>query len=394
LFTDGEEKGLLGARAFVSQHPWTKDVAFVLNFEARGTSGPSIMFETSDRNGWLIRNFGQAASHPVGNSLSYEIYKRLPNDTDFTVFRRAGFSGLNFAFIDGLGYYHTSQDSIQNMDLGSLQHQGDYLVELTRQFGNGVSDDPRPANVVYFDVLGKIFVNYGSGIANFMLGFVSILVALTLYLGFKRGLLKPGLCVAGISSMILGVAITILGAWVISWITIAIRMPRIHLGLRYHPGFYILSFSAIGLACGTAFYSAVCRRIGPENVAAGTLLGWLALTLAVSIYLPGASYICLWPLFFTVLGWVAVFVKSETPSSRRNVFVALSGIPAVVLITAIAHKIFFAFAARSTLIVSALLGLLLVLLIGQIAAEISKRWVLPVSLATTGLALFVIAVAL
>src|SRR5207237_4744598 len=50
LFTDGEEAGLLGAAAFVREHPWAKDVAVVLNFEARGTSGRSFMFETGPGN--------------------------------------------------------------------------------------------------------------------------------------------------------------------------------------------------------------------------------------------------------------------------------------------------------------------------------------------------------
>src|ERR1051325_842539 len=126
LITDGEEKGLLGARAFISDPRWAQDVGMVLNFEARGNGGPSIMFETSDKNGWLISNFGQAASHPTANSLSYEIYKRMPNTTDFTVFRRAGYPGLNFAFIAGPEYYHTPLDSISNVTPGSLQHQGDY----------------------------------------------------------------------------------------------------------------------------------------------------------------------------------------------------------------------------------------------------------------------------
>src|SRR5207249_5261569 len=36
LFTDGEEAGLLGAAAFVREHPWAKDVGIALNFEARG----------------------------------------------------------------------------------------------------------------------------------------------------------------------------------------------------------------------------------------------------------------------------------------------------------------------------------------------------------------------
>ncbi|HEY0730211.1 MAG TPA: M20/M25/M40 family metallo-hydrolase, partial [Pyrinomonadaceae bacterium] len=90
LFTEGEENGLLGARAFVDEHPWAKDVGVVLNFDARGNSGPVIMFETSENNGWLIEQLAEASPYPTAHSLSYEIYRLLPNDTDMTVFRRAG----------------------------------------------------------------------------------------------------------------------------------------------------------------------------------------------------------------------------------------------------------------------------------------------------------------
>ena len=113
LFTDGEEDALLGARAFASESAWVQDVGLVLNFEARGNSGPSIMFETSDENGWLIKEFAQAAPAPVvSNSLAYEIYKLLPNDTDLTVFKEAGWPGLNFAYINGQPHYHTQLDSL------------------------------------------------------------------------------------------------------------------------------------------------------------------------------------------------------------------------------------------------------------------------------------------
>ena len=43
LISDAEELGLLGAKAFVEYHPWAKDVGLVLNFEARGSGGPSFM---------------------------------------------------------------------------------------------------------------------------------------------------------------------------------------------------------------------------------------------------------------------------------------------------------------------------------------------------------------
>jgi hypothetical protein len=133
LFTDGEEPGLLGSHAFVAEHPWAKDAGLVLNFEARGTSGPAIMFETSDRNGWLIKEFAKAAPHPIAHSLAYEIYRLLPNDTDLTVFKKAQMPGLNFAYINGLTNYHTQLDSTKEINESSLQNECAYELSLDLQ---------------------------------------------------------------------------------------------------------------------------------------------------------------------------------------------------------------------------------------------------------------------
>ena len=61
LFTDGEEIALLGARAFVASDPRARDVDFVLNFEARGSSGRSLLFQTSRPNRRLISAYRAAA---------------------------------------------------------------------------------------------------------------------------------------------------------------------------------------------------------------------------------------------------------------------------------------------------------------------------------------------
>ena len=393
LFTDGEEKHLLGARAFVSGHPWAADVGIVLNFEARGVRGPSLMFETSDENGWLIRNFGQAVSHPFANSLSYEIYKRMPNDTDFTVFRRAGYSGLNFAFIDGLAYYHTALDSIQNIDPGSLQHHGDYLLELARAFGNTTSDNVRAQNLIYFDVLGKVLVRYSQFTARILLGLAVVVTATVLYLGIRNGRLGIGACLLGLLAMVIGVAVTILGTWGTSQLIFATHSHRIVAGLRYHPGLYIMAFSALGLACAMSFYTVLARRISSVHLLVGSCLGWLSLTLAVSWYFPGGSYLFIWPLLFSLLGGLVAVVGTHSPVQR--VLLVLSGVPAVLIVIPLAHKIFWAFAGGSAVIIGALLGLVVSLLIAQLALEqMSHRWLLPVLPAAAGVALLVAAVVL
>src|SRR5271168_501937 len=53
LIDDGEEAGMLGARAFVDSHPWTSEVRAAVNIDARGTAGQSIMFETGSANDWV-----------------------------------------------------------------------------------------------------------------------------------------------------------------------------------------------------------------------------------------------------------------------------------------------------------------------------------------------------
>ncbi len=89
LFTDGEENGLLGARAFVTLHPWAQDVGIFFNFEARGHEGASTMFRTSPHNGKLIPGFAESVTRPITNSLVSTLARFLPNDSDFTVLTSA-----------------------------------------------------------------------------------------------------------------------------------------------------------------------------------------------------------------------------------------------------------------------------------------------------------------
>ena len=143
LISDAEELGLLGAKAFVEHHPLAKDIGLVLNFEARGSGGPSIMLmETNGKNSKMISEFLNAnPSYPTSNSLLYSIYKKLPNDTDLTVFReKADINGFNFAFIDDHFDYHTAQDTYERFDRTTLAHQADYLMNGLNYFSNSDID--------------------------------------------------------------------------------------------------------------------------------------------------------------------------------------------------------------------------------------------------------------
>ena len=163
LISDAEELGLFGAQSFVKHHSWSKDVGLVLNFEARGSGGPSYMLvETNGGNKNLIKEFRKAnPKYPVATSLMYSIYKMLPNDTDLTIFREDGdIEGFNFAFIDDHFDYHTAQDSYERLDRNTLEHQGSYIMPLLHYFANSdLSNLKSDEEYVYFNFpfIGMIY---------------------------------------------------------------------------------------------------------------------------------------------------------------------------------------------------------------------------------------------
>lgn len=150
LITDGEERGLLGADVFMREHPWRHEPGVVLNFEARGTGGPSYMFETSEENAWLIATLASTVPRAEAMSVMYEIYRRMPNDTDMTQFKRGGLQGMNFAFGEHPEFYHRPQDDVAHLDRRSVQENGNYALGLVRAFGNQDLTQIHSGNAVYF----------------------------------------------------------------------------------------------------------------------------------------------------------------------------------------------------------------------------------------------------
>ena len=158
LLEDGEEVDLLGAHAFVEHHPWAATVTAAVNLDARGTSGPTLMFETGSANRWLMRLYAQAIARPLTNSVYYAVYKLLPNDTDFTVFKAAGYQGFNFAFIGDVAHYHTPLDDWPHTDAGSMQSQGDNAMATVLALANAGDESAPSGEAVYFDLFGRLLV--------------------------------------------------------------------------------------------------------------------------------------------------------------------------------------------------------------------------------------------
>ena len=396
LFTDGEETGLLGARAFVAEHPWAKEVEIALNFEARGNGGPSVMFETSPQNGALIRALAKATSHPLANSLSYEIYKRLPNSSDLTVFKAAGWQGMNFAYINGLTHYHTQLDNPENVDARSLQHHGSYALALSRYFGAAVPAVKPEGDAIYFDVLGFLLVRYPAWLAWPLTAATLLLFAAVIWLGFRRkelttsGIAKGALLF--LLSLLAGAA-AVAAAW---WL-----VRRIHPGYSlipqgdsYSHGLYVIGFAALTLATTAAILGSFGRRIGGSNLFVGALLWWAVPMIAATIWMIGGSYLPTWPLFFALLGAGYGFMRGDARvRSALNLAIAsLCAIPGILLVVPFVHLTFIAmpFALAPGLVLPlVLLSALLIPLLRSSTA--GNRWAFPGIIAAIAVVFFVLA---
>ena len=395
LFTDGEETGLLGARAFVAEHPWAKEVEVTLNFEARGSGGPVIMFETSPKNGALIRALAKATPYPLANSLSYEIYKRLPNSSDLTVFKAAGWPGMNFAYINGLTHYHTQLDNLENVDVRSLQHHGSYALALSRYFGAAVPAVRPEGDAIYFDVLGFLLVRYPAWLAwPFALG-VLLLFAAVIWLGFRRkeltgaGIAKGALLF--FVSLVAGAG-AVAAAW---WIA-----RRLHPGYSvitqgdaYSHGLYVIGFTAITLATTAAILGSLGRRIGGPTLFIGALLWWAGLMIVATIWMIGGSYLVTWPLFFALLGLGSAFsMKGNTRPTTELAIASLCAIPGLLLVVPFVHLTFIAMPFSLAPAVVLLLILLLALFVPLLRHSTDgKRWAFPGIIAGIAIVFFVVA---
>src|SRR5262249_21979909 len=161
------------------------EIGLVLNFEARGVSGPVFMFETSAGNGALIREVAKAVPRPAANSLMYEVYRKMPNDTDLTIFKQARVPGLNFAFIGEPRHYHAPTDDPAHLNRSTLQHEGSYALSLARQFGNLDLAELKGGDAIYFDLLERALVWYPGAWAIPLAVLATILFLFVAFLAIK-----------------------------------------------------------------------------------------------------------------------------------------------------------------------------------------------------------------
>jgi hypothetical protein len=175
VITDGEEAGLLGAKAFLDNPALKARVGAVVNVEARGTRGRSLLFQTSPGDSKLIGLYARAVPFYSTSSLYAEIYRLLPNDTDLTLFIKQGFTSFNFAFSENVADYHTPLDLRKNLSPLTLQEHGENMLGVTAELEHTNYADLNGPDDVYLDLFGTVLPRMPKSWA-LPLAFVSLLL--------------------------------------------------------------------------------------------------------------------------------------------------------------------------------------------------------------------------
>jgi hypothetical protein len=305
-----------------------------------------------------------------------DIYRLLPNDTDFTVFSEAGVPGLNFACIDGFHAYHRPADDLANSDARTLQHAGSQALALARSFGDAdlgaVGGEGR---AVYFDVLSATLVRYSQAWVLPLTLFAGLLLSgVVVY-----GLMKKRLTGAGLAQGLLALPLSAAGAAVL-----VAAAQSLGTGGGAYRDLYLLGLLALALAATTGVYAWFRRGVGARDLTAGALVWWLLLAALVSVLLPGGSYLFTWPLLFgsAALG-LSLAAKGEKADAAgaKSLTAKKKDAAGEKEVAATWPALFSVFAVPAVVLVFPLAYLLLVGLALQWAGAIAALVVLALALA-------------
>lgn len=377
VISDAEELGLLGAKAFVEYHPLAKNVGLVLNFEARGSGGPSFMLlETNGKNSKMISEFLKAnPSYPTSNSLLYSIYKKLPNDTDLTVFRENGnINGFNFAFIDDHFDYHTVQDSYERLDRTTLAHQADYLINTLNYFSNSDLESLNSdVDLIYVNFPFIKLLTYPFSWVMPLFIVASILLLVLVFFGIAANKIQVKQLLIGFVPSIISLVLCG-GVSYYLWKLILVIHPSykdmLH-GFTYNGYWYIIAFVCFNVWLLFFIYKKFTKKHNSTSLLIAPIVIWLLINFLIQEDFKGAGFLII-PVFIAeIILIISIFFKS-TDKNYSILFATLS-IPTVYILAPLV-KLFPVGLGLKMLFVSALfLALLFGLLLPVINASKSRK---------------------
>jgi len=350
LFTDLEEIWLLGAEHAASTMDLS-NVSMILNLEGRGVRGPVYMFETSPNDLNVVRFFQEATRHRMSYSLTTAILRMMPNDTDLTPFLERDFIGMNFAPLNSIFYYHTADDSLENISLSTMQQYIEMIAEIVELYVT----DPRFSDVNYFRTnrsgvyfsLPRGFLVLYSEITAMILGFVMLVLVLLLIaylwlqneISFNKIFKWWGYIVAYI------IVFAFLGLGTSQFIA---RFTGQRFSISYvliRPERYVMWVAvAITIIGFSLMHYVLKNRFTRNEMVSSSLLMLAVINAVLSIVMPAATFLVFIPLVLTFISVILSFI------ARNNIIViSITASLPIVLIGILFIPVLFSFLLALTI---------------------------------------------
>ncbi|MDQ6800701.1 MAG: M28 family peptidase [Acidobacteriota bacterium] len=292
VLTDGEEDGLLGAEGFIADANASRGVMAAINIDNRGTAGRSFLFETSRNNRWLMPLLARGLPRPLASSFFFNLYELLPNDTDLSVFKRAGIAGINFAAVGRVAHYHTPLDNLLHVSPSTVQDHGDHVLAMARTLANAELGQSKNGDAVFFDLLSLRLVWWPQTWTQWM----ALAALAALLIGAAIHVRNRHTHARAITLGVVSFFLTIVAAGAVGGVLGSLASLRSTQATWVaQPGPMIAAMWLIGFAIAIICATWLRPRAGYEGLFIGHALCWTAMSIALALVLPGGAYLALIP---------------------------------------------------------------------------------------------------
>ncbi|TQN32574.1 peptidase M28-like protein [Haloactinospora alba] len=332
LITDAEEKGLLGAEAFVRERAQEIEPAAVLNHEARGASGAPATFRMSSSDATLLEVLSQAPGVSA-DSAAEAVFDALPNDTDATNFFGSGLHGYDTAITGGGAFYHSPLDSTQHLSRASLQQMGRSSLAMARDLattdlatleeGEDQLITTPPGGPVLLPAAAETPLAFG------LLALAGALVAVR----WRRRELTAGRTALSAVAALLALAAaagTALAVWQVALLVDPGQASAV-VGAPYNPGFYQAAMLVAGVSVVLGTHALLRRRLGGPALAAGAVCTAAVAGLTGVLLLPGAATMLVLPVLPAATGALAAALLPRRWTTARTLLPVFALAPTALL---------------------------------------------------------------
>lgn len=377
VLTDGEEPGLIGATALRDRTDILDKVRVMINFEARGNTGVPILFETSSNDLNLVQLYKEIVPYPVAYSFATEMYKKMPNDTDFTELKETNKLGYNFANMGGLEAYHAELDSVENSDEETIRHFGNYALPLVKKYMMMDAKEfqvieESKGNAIYFPLMKKTLVVYSEKLVIPLMIVLLVLTVTTFFLSFKKQVTQiKGFAFSLLAMIGSFVSIFIFYSLLIRLLSTVFNVEIDEDGMvmfgTYDP--LILTLMVL-LAIVFCFFFAkwISKKCGIVNFAMSTQILWIVLAVMTSLTFKGISYAFTIPVIISLLLILPILFKTNWAKAVYH-YAVVAGwtVSSILLLAPIMYLIYVA----KTISIAPIIAILTALITFPIAAIVN-----------------------